>query len=447
MAHRTNSAFRNVWRDKETTMSTTVTQVVFCLVATLSAALSARSAALQVRRIHGAAPAGTVEIRGLRAGAFNPVNWRAGRLHLVPDVRSPFLEPRPGQWRNIYAPAIVPNGKGYRVYYGGWDGSETGNDRIYTTTADADFTTLGPRSLVIDKGPFIHVNNCSAVRTADGRVTMLTTCYPVGGNTNKPGVFTSPNGMAFNGSASYSPAMSDLVSLSGYASFEKADINGMNVLLRDGAKWRLYFGDFTNFGKVHRASSTDARNWTYDGAVVDAAMMVNDVKPFRVSGKTWYLMLLHQNADKISVSVSTDSSRFPTPATLFRNLGDEDRYMVACGLVTDGKAAFGVLYGAGATKSLDQNRIFARWLQRKVVFRTAGKNIAATARAFGPDRLRITLPSGVKTVTGRLTLMSEDGITPIGSVGTVTLRAGETISISHRKHIPPSGRQPVVRDH
>lgn len=409
----------------------TILSVALCVA---SAACARPAPGISVKTTRYAAPAGCVEIRGLRAGPFNPKIWKTGALNLVPDVRDPILPPAAGTYRNIYAPTIITDRGGYRVYYGGWDGSATGNDRIYSVTTDAGFLHWGARSLLIDNGPFIHVNNCSAVRTPDGSVTMLTTCYPVGDNTNKPGVFTSPDGVSFNGAAPYTPRLNDLVALTGYPAFEKADINGMNVLLRDGPAWRMYFGDFTNFGQVFRASSQDAMNWTYDGAVVKAAMMVNDVKRFESGGKPWYLMLLHQNGDRVSASMSNDAASFPIPRRLFASEGPQDRYIVACGLVTDGRSALGVLYGAGAVKSLDQNRIFARWLQKKVSLKVGAVDIAATARALGPDRLRITLPRGVQTVTGRLTLFAEDGITPIGRLNNVSLHAGDAISISQRKH-------------
>lgn len=376
------------------------------------------------------APRGFIEIRGLRAGAFDPANWQKGTLHFVPDLRAPILEPQAGQYRNIYAPSVVDEGSRFRVFYGGWDGTDSGNDRIFTTTTDPNFLTWGPRSRVVDHGAFIHVNNCSAVRSPNGSVTMLATCYPVGENTNKPALFTSSNGSVFNGDANYAAQIGDLVTLDGYTGFARADINGMNVLYRDGDTWRIYFGDFAQFGQVLRASSPDARRWTFDGPVVKAAMMVNDVKGFRSGGKTWHLMLLHHNGDSLAETVSTDSAHFPAPRTLFRNLGDPDRYMVACGLVSDGKAVSGVLYGAGAVKSLDQNRIFARWLQKKVVFKMGAVDIASAAQAFGPDRLRIALPSGVTSVSGSLSLYAEDGHTLLGGVRRLTIRDGDAVTLS-----------------
>lgn len=401
----------------------------------LAAACAPTQAApkLTTRRLANAAPTGYIEIRGVKAGPFSPSLWQKGALHFVPDLRAPILEPRPGSYRNIYAPSIVDEGTRFRVYYGGWDGTDSGNDRIFTATADRDFLDWGPRSMVVDHGAFIHVNNCSAVRSPDGSVSMLATCFPVGENTNKPALFTSPTGSVFNGAPEYAAKSDDLVSLDGYGGFAKSDINGMNVLYRDGPTWRMYFCDFTQFGQVYRASSTDARHWTFDGPAVKAAMMANDVKSFRVDGKTWLLMLLHHNGDSLAQSLSTDSAHFPEPHTLMRSLGASDRYMVACGLVSDGKTAYGVLYGAGAVKSLDQNRIFARWLQKRVVFKMGAVDVAAAARAFGPDRLRIALPSGISSVSGTLSVYSEDGITLIGRSTRIALRDGDAVTVVTRQ--------------
>lgn len=46
------------------------------------------------------------------------------------------------------------------------------------------------------------------------------------------------------------------------------------------------------------------------------------------------------------------------------------RYIVSVGLVVseDGARLLGALYGAGTASTLDQNRIFAAWLQRQVLF-------------------------------------------------------------------------------
>ena len=81
---------------------------------------------------------GFVEISGVEAGEFDPTTWQAGTLNLLPDVRSPLIEPLPGKWRNIYAPSIVETREGWRVFFGAWDGMATGNDRIYSVVTKSD---------------------------------------------------------------------------------------------------------------------------------------------------------------------------------------------------------------------------------------------------------------------------------------------------------------------
>jgi hypothetical protein len=348
--------------------------------------------------------------------------WKNGTLHWVKDARWPTLMPQEGRNRNIYAPTVIREKRGFRIYFGGWDGTADGHDRISTTTTDDDFSQFSPHQLVIDNGPFIHVNNGSAVRLPDGHVYLMATTYPDARDTNKPAVFNSADGLRFNERLPYVPAASDKVTISGYPNFEGADINGMNVLLREGTKWRLYFGDFKHWGKVYRASGDDAREFRFDGPVLDEGLMVNDVKRFSFGKETYALMLLHHNGNSLKYTLSTDTSHFPPTKTLFENSGDEDRYIVAVGLVTDGKRPLGVLYGAGAVPSLDHNRIFARWLQKRVRFVTDAGDVAEEGRAKGPSRFTFPLS---KETQGRFIIESEDGVTRLYTGPEVTVKPGE----------------------
>jgi len=47
--------------------------------------------------------------------------------------------------------------------------------------------------------------------------------------------------------------------IGGYA-YTNADINGMNVMLRESGVYRLYFGDFHSPGGTFRATGTDGSN-------------------------------------------------------------------------------------------------------------------------------------------------------------------------------------------
>ena len=118
---------------------------------------------LGVIRSAGNAPEGSIELRGVQAGAFDPSLWQDGSLNLLPDVRSPLIDPLPGACRNIYAPSAVQTPDGWRVFYGAWDGVPTPNDRIYSVTTP-DFLSFNGRHMVIEHGPFQHVCNVNALR-------------------------------------------------------------------------------------------------------------------------------------------------------------------------------------------------------------------------------------------------------------------------------------------
>jgi hypothetical protein len=79
--------------------------------------------------------------------------------------------------------------------------------------------------------------------------------------------------------------------------------------------------------------------------------------------------------------------------------------MVSIGWVTADQRVLGFLYGAGAKGSLDQNRIFATWLQRKAVIIADGKRLEAAA-ALGPDRQLFPADAPIR---GAVELFGEDG--------------------------------------
>lgn len=368
------------------------------------------------------APAGTVEIQGVGAGAFRPEWWEAETLNWVFDARSPVLAPREGRLRNIYAPTIVCEGDRWRIYYGAWDGVDTGNDRIYTTWTE-DFISFGDRQMVIDHGVYIHVCNCCAIRTPEG-FRMVCTAYPHReGGLNRPVAYFSSDGLTWNGGLPHVAGYGDLVELTGYANWGNADINGMNAILYEDGKYRLYFGDFRNFGQVHRASSANLASFSYDGPVLDAAVAVNDVKRFEVGGETWYLMAAHMNGDTLWYALSRDGMSFAPRHVLTRCRSEADRYMVAVGWVTDGERLYGFLYGAGATPHLNENRIFAKWLQKRVEVTLEDGSVPETLGAVGPDTVRLALPQG--EAKGTLRVYAEDGETVLGEVADVTWRPGQ----------------------
>ena len=358
---------------------------------------------------------GCVEVRGVGAGAFEPEIWEKGTVNLVSDVRQPMLEPREGKFRNIYAPSAVEVEGGWRLFFGGWDGTASGNDQIYTLTT-SDWRALEDRRPVIEHGAFEHVCNVSALRGEDGRFELMCTAYPDAKGLNKPALFR-----VGDGAKSLRASAEHLISIRGYEPFASADINGMNVILRERGAWRLYFNNFRDFGKTFLARSEDGKSWTYEGVALEAPLMVNDVKKVRARGQDWYLMALHHNAGDLQYSLSRDGRAFGKPMTLLTSGGVADGYIVAVGWVVQKDRVLGVLYGAGSAGSLDQNRIFARWVQKKVEWVSEDGKRAAPTGALGPDVVRFDV-SG----KGKFEVLSEDAKTVLGSSARITVMGGET---------------------
>lgn len=378
---------------------------------------------VSVRMIGGQAELGTIEVHGVGSGDFDAKLWQSGKLNIVPDSRSPLIAPRlRGLHRNIYAPSIIDLGDSWRVFYGAWDGVDTGNDRIYSLTT-ADFVDLGPRQTVIENGAFIHVCNVTSVRLPDGSYRLVCTAYPDKDGLNKPATFESADGSVWNGAkAPYEAQQSDIVSIDGYEKYAAADINGMNVIFYEDGVYRLYFNNFKDFGRVYRATSKDGKSFKFDGVCVEMGACVNDVKKFTAAGKPVYLMGLHMNGQKLWYSLSSDGMKFEVPKELATNLGDSDKYIVAIGWVTRGSKLLGFLYGAGEVPGLNRNRIFGRWLQKKVVFVASDGTRYEPSGALGPDRQIIKID---KELDGTFEVYAEDGVTLLGkSAGKALPSAG-----------------------
>lgn len=375
----------------------------------------------QLQSIAGQVPAGTVEIQGVSAGPFNPPSWQQDTLNWVPDVRMPMFAARTtSPYQNIYAPWPLEQSNGWRMFYGGWDGLNPPYDEIDSTVTN-DFLSFGPRDVVIAHGEFQNVNNVNVQQLPDGSLHMICTGGQLG---NVPVYFSSPDGTTWNGTPEpYSTRQSDIINIQGYAGFSTGNFNGANVLLRDGGTWVLYFKDWNQFDTTFRATANTLPNFQFQGVALKSDHLVNDVKKFIVGGATWYLMGLHFNDQLLRYSLSNDGVSFKPEHTLFANFSDQDFYIVAVAFVTQGNKILGVLYGAGAAASLDQNQIFARWLQKKVVITDSSGIAYAVQGGYGPDRQWFQFPSS-GPLQGIITVYSEDGITPLGK-GTVTISAGQ----------------------
>jgi hypothetical protein len=138
------------------------------------------------------------------------------------------------------------------------------------------------------------------------------------------------------------------------------------------------------------------------------------------------------NGDRLWYALSRDGKTFAPQRVLCTRLGDEDAHMVSVGFVvaneqeSAGRRVLGFLYGAGATPSLNANRIFARWLQKRVVL-TAGDELFEPSTAIGPGRQLIKLPHAVNV---QLELYAEDGVTLIGRSAATAFTPGRAYSIA-----------------
>ena len=269
----------------------------------------------------GPGPAGTVEIQGLSAGSFNSAYWQQNTLNWVTDVRVPMLAPQnTSPYQNIYAPWALEESTGWRLFYGGWDGSDTQNDRVYSVATN-DFLSFDNRALVIDHGAFIHVNNVNVQRLADGSLHMICTAYPDQNNLNKPAYFFSADGNTWNGSPQpYLAQLSDIVDIQGYSKFQAGDFNGANVLLWDGKAWTLYFSNWNDqgpSGTLYRATTDSPPEFQLQGVTMNTIYAIQDVKIFQSGGKNLYVVGFHDNTSSVWYSLSNDGINFAKEKTLF----------------------------------------------------------------------------------------------------------------------------------
>lgn len=418
----------------------------FLLSILLPACLAAQGAApFTLSEIRGGqAPLGSVEIQGVSAGAFNPALWEKNQLHWVTDVRRPVLAPRMGGvFRNIYAPSAIEEGAGWRFFYSAWDGIESGNDRVYSSTTP-DFIDFYDRRTIIHNGVFVHISNINVQKLENGELHAIATCWPDPHKRNKPIYFFSPDGgKTWNGSAPmYRGQMKDIVTMAGYDKWEMGDMNGANVLLRDQGRWRLYFTNWGDRGKLYWSEGSTPNSFQFGGVSLETEHAVNDVKMFRRGGKDWYVMALHKKGDvgltakdseKLWYSLSNDGRRFGPEMRMPGAQGGDDRYIFAVGFVTRKDRILGVLYGAGASEKCERNRIFGHWLQKRVLLtanpdyqKGNGAEVEAQG-ALGPDRQWFQLPHSMP-FDGTLTVFAEDGLTRLGTVP-VSLRPGAVYRI------------------
>jgi hypothetical protein len=87
----------------------------------------------------------------------------------------------------------------------------------------------------------------------------------------------------------------------------------------------------------------------------------------------------------------------------------------------------GTLYGASAVPTLDQNEIFARWLQKKTVIVDTSGNQYSPQGSYGPDRQWFQLPAS-GSFQGTILVYAEDGVTPLAS-GSIDVLGGRAYQV------------------
>lgn len=363
------------------------------------------------------------EIRNVGSGAFNPgkiSNWNY-------DYRNPIIVANAGGNSNIYAPSIVSNGGAWNVYFGGWDGTTDGHDRVSITVSNDNFITFNPHVQVINNGVMFHLNNETVIKKPDGSWLMYYTTYGGSPMLNKPGYATSSNGVNWTPNAGNN---SYLIKMSGYSNWSNADVNGSNVILYENGIYHLYFNDFRSEENghafaVHHATSTDMVNFTYTGDVLNERLFAQDVKKFTYNGANYYMMPLHVNSNFLRYSVGSSPVNFGATKELLVNLNNADRYITSAGFVTKDNRLYGVLYGAGPASTLDHNAIHAKWLQKKVIFISDGTGArwGDIERAYGPDRIKLYMNTNIET--GRFYVYDSDGTTLLYTSPQVTMRSGD----------------------
>ncbi len=133
------------------------------------------------------------EIRNVGAGLFD-IN-KLSNWHY--DIRNPLIEALPCDNPNIYAPSIIYDNGTWNIYFGGWDGTNDGFDRISKVTTNDDFLSLSEHDLKINHGVFKHVNNASVIKLPDNSWRMYYTTLLVNEIDplrNKPAYATSMDG-------------------------------------------------------------------------------------------------------------------------------------------------------------------------------------------------------------------------------------------------------------
>jgi len=360
-----------------------------------------------------------IQITGdIGPGAFNPNklnNWNY-------DERGALFEPS-GTYRNVYSTqAVYLGGSTWRLYYHGYDLSSDGvYDRIYTTVTYDNWGTFDTRYMIVNHGDFWNVGNECVVWLSANEWYMSYTCGIIDGQqtTDKTGYSTSTDG------ANWTPSQGDydyMFTVTGYPDWANGQYNGVNPIIKVGNTWHYYFMDSRYNDGVEHATSTNFVNYTWQNEACVWGVAMNDIRALSFGGTTYYPACYHTNSNKLYMTCGTSLTNLGDPVQIIELSANE--YMPTCCWVQDGSKIIGILYGHTTDPDLWDNRIYAQWLQKKLVFSNASVSWEDEF-SLSPSIERLDMNAGYDVETGTLKVYDTDGTTLLWTSPTFSMREGD----------------------
>ena len=208
-------------------------------------------------------------------------------------------------------------------------------------------------------------------------------------------------------------------------------------LLFDGLEWKLYFDDGgpgykcgggvdgTGVAKTLVATSTDLKNFYYQGIALQRFSIEPDVQKF---GNT-YIMANGWFSNGIFGAVSNDGINFTDLGNLFARSGYAyDQWATSNpGIVRDGNRLLGIWYGSHST-DLMHTSISAAYLQKKAVI-SNNVNYFQYAEAQGPDELVLFFSTGINQITASLSVYDSGGQTLLYQSSPMQFNRGDVFNL------------------
>lgn len=362
---------------------------------------------------------GSLEIQNVGSKTFNPNKLNVWHY----DIRKPFKSDN-----NIYAPTIVKNSPSkltsvnecWNIYYGGYANGNNQHDNIYLTTSYDDFLTTSGFATCISNVNYNNANNGSAIKLFD-EWKMLYTVEVITGVRNKPFYANSFDGLNWS--------FNNPITMNGYPDWRKADVNGGNSLIYYNGLYHMFFNDLNpnTQNKVYHATSTDYINYNYVGIAQDKNMVSQDVKKFNYNNSDYFLLGTHLNAHFIELTLSNNLNYFPNSPNIIINRSQhpQDRFITSLGLVEDKNRLYGLLYASSSNIGFLDNKLYATWLQHKVIFENSHVRWGDIEEAFGPDRIEMFTNTPNQIETGRFYVYDSDGTSLIYTSPLVSVKSGD----------------------